>query len=63
MKVEMLCNWGGLKKGSIYTTNEKTANFLIGRNYARTPITSFLKRGEKADVPTEKPKRKRSLKK
>jgi hypothetical protein len=61
MKVEMLYNYGGLKKGSVYTTNEKTGNFLINRNLARKPI-GFLSRGEKAEV-LEKPKRKRSLKK
>jgi hypothetical protein len=66
MKIEMLNNYGGLKKGRIYEIKDATGKWLIQANKARVPGKFFVKGDDatKQDIKEPaKPRAKRTRKK
>lgn len=62
MKVEMITTHGGMLKGHVYITNEKTANWLIANGKAIPPVKFFVKGDDetKAKEPVKRTRKKKA---
>ena len=66
MKIEMVNDYGGLKKGRIYEIKESTGLYLIEAGKGRNPVEFFIKGDEttKQEIKEPaKPRAKRTRKK